>query len=321
MRASFDWPLETLKTYRGTNPRPTDFDEYWTNALAEMHGLDGYVVIEAADFQTPIARCEHLWFTGVGGARIHAKLLRPRQQTTPGPAVLLFHGYTMDSGNWFEKLGWVAAGFTVAALDCRGQAGLSEDNGQVRGWTHNGQIVRGMENDDPHKLYYRAVYLDTAQLAAIIANLPEVDETRMGAMGYSQGGGLTLACAALESRLSRIVPVYPFLTDYQRAYEVDAEPSAYEEITQWFKRRDPLHKREAAIFERLGYIDVQHFAERISAETHLILGLQDTYCPPSTQFAAYNKIAAPKQMTIYPDFGHDKLPRANDIAFQFLSQL
>ena len=25
-----DLPLEELKVYKGTNPRPSDFDEYWT---------------------------------------------------------------------------------------------------------------------------------------------------------------------------------------------------------------------------------------------------------------------------------------------------
>ena len=53
----------------------------------------------------------------------------------PHPAVLLFHGYTGNSGDWSDKLGYVSEGFTVAALDCRGQAGLSEDRGQCD-WKH-----------------------------------------------------------------------------------------------------------------------------------------------------------------------------------------
>lgn len=35
-----DMPLEQLKTYEGTNPRPADFDEYWERALAEMRTVD-----------------------------------------------------------------------------------------------------------------------------------------------------------------------------------------------------------------------------------------------------------------------------------------
>ena len=44
----------------------------------------------------------------------------------------------------------------------------------------------------------------------------------------------------------------------------------------------------------------------------------DTICPPSTQFAAYNKITAPKEMAIYPDFGHENYPGFDDLAAQFL---
>ncbi|MCB0062715.1 MAG: acetylxylan esterase, partial [Caldilineaceae bacterium] len=69
----FDMPFEKLHTYEGTNPRPADFDEYWDRGLAEMNALDPQIEIVPAEFQTPFARCSHLYFTGVGGARIHAK--------------------------------------------------------------------------------------------------------------------------------------------------------------------------------------------------------------------------------------------------------
>jgi cephalosporin-C deacetylase len=47
----------------------------------------------------------------------------------------------------------------------------------------------------------------------------------------------------------------------------------------------------------------------------------DTVCPPSTQFAAYNKITADKSLEIYPDFGHEALPGHPDRIFQFLAGL
>ena len=34
------------------------------------------------------------------------------------------------------------------------------------------------------------------------------------------------------------------------------------------------------IFTRLGYIDVQHLAPRITAETRMAVGLMDEICPP-----------------------------------------
>ena len=50
-------------------------------------------------------------------------------------------------------------------------------------------------------------------------------------------------------------------------------------------------------------------------------GLMDTTCPPSTQFAMYNKITAPKSVLIYPDFGHENLNGNDDKVFEFLSTL
>ncbi len=320
MPLSFDMPYEELLTYEGTNPKPTDFDSYWDAALAEMHAVDPQVELTSAEFQTSFADCHNLTFTGVGGARVHAQLLQPRGQTEPGPALLFFHGYTMNAGDWAHKLAYVAAGFTVAALDCRGQGGISEDVGGVWGSTINGHLVRGLENP-PEKMLMRDVYLDTAELARIVMNLPLVDADRVAATGASQGGGLTIACAALEPRIKRAAPIYPFLTDYQRAYEADLASGAYHEIVSWFRRRDPRHLRETEIFTQLGYIDVQHLAPRISAEVLMACGLADEICPPSTQFAAYNKISSSKQLTIYPDHAHEHLPGIDDLIFSFLADL
>jgi cephalosporin-C deacetylase len=44
----------------------------------------------------------------------------------------------------------------------------------------------------------------------------------------------------------------------------------------------------------------------------------DTICPASTQFAMYNKITAPKNIVIYPDFGHETLQGFNDKVMQFM---
>ncbi len=313
----FDMPYESLKTYPGTNPRPPDFDDYWETALAEMRGVAPEVSLTPADFQTPFAECFHLRFTGVNGARVHVKFLRPREIAAPGPALLLFHGYSGDSGDWADKLAYVAAGFAVAALDCRGQGGLSEDAGGVRGNTLHGHIIRGLE-DDPAKLLYRSIFLDTAQLAGIVMGMETVDAGRIGATGASQGGGLTLACAALEPRIRRAAPVFPFLSDYRRVWDIDQDVDAYAELREWFRRFDPRHARKDEVFTKLGYIDIQHLAPRIRAEVIMGVGLMDTICPPSTQFAVYNKITSPKSLQVYPDFGHEHLPGLNDTIFQFM---
>jgi cephalosporin-C deacetylase len=125
----------------------------------------------------------------------------------------------------------------------------------------------------------------------------------------------------LEPRIRRAAPIFPFLCDYQRVWEMDLAVSAYEELKTFFRNFDPRHEREAEIFTRLGYIDNQHLAPRIRANTLMFVGLMDTVCPPSTQFAAYNRISSEKNLVIYPDFGHEGLPGAPDRIFDFMAGL
>jgi cephalosporin-C deacetylase len=316
----FDMSMDQLKTYQGINPKPDDFDAFWDAGLAEIRALDPQVEIIPADFQTPYARCSHLYFTGTGGARVHAKLLQPTRADGPHPAVLMFHGYSGSSGDWMDKLGYVAMGYTVAALDCRGQGGRSEDTGGVPGWTLRGHIVRGLDGT-PEQLHFRHIFLDTALLARIVMDMPDVDERHVGATGGSQGGALTLVCASLEPRIKRAAPTFPFLCDYLRVWRIDQAKDAYAELQEYFRKFDPMHEREEAIFRRLGYIDVQYLCPRIRAEIFMGVSLMDTVCPPSTQFAAFNKISAPKSLAIYPDYGHEALPGHPDRIFQFLSAL
>ena len=64
-----------------------------------------------------------------------------------------------------------------------------------------------------------------------------------------------------------------------------------------------------------------HLAPRIQADVQMAVGLMDTVCPPSTQFAAYNKITSPKDLRIYHDYRHENLPGNSDATFQFMMGL
>ncbi|HBG26172.1 MAG: acetylesterase [Planctomycetes bacterium GWF2_41_51] len=316
-----DMPLDQLKTYQGRNPRPADFDDYWNNALNTMNEIDPKIELVKSDFQVPSAECFDLWFTGVDNARIHAQYLRPKNTPKKQPAIIFFHGYSGNAGDWSNKLQYLALGYSCAALDCRGQGGLSEDTGGVKGNTFKGQIIRGLDDPNPHKLLFRNIYLDTAELTKIVSNMPEVDPARIGVIGGSQGGGLALACASLSPNVKKVVSFYPFLSDYKRVWEMDLAKDAYDELKMYFRFFDPQHKREDEIFTKLGYIDVQHLAPRIKGHVRMVTGMMDTICPPSSQFAAYNKITSKKEVIIYPDFGHENLAGANDETLQFMLSL
>jgi len=316
-----DKPLADLKEYYGISPRPSDFNEYWDTALAELDATDPAPKLErSTEIDPRNAEAFDLWFTGVGGARIYAKYLRPKKREGKLPAILHFHGYTGNSGEWADKLNYVGEGFVAAALDCRGQGGKSEDSGAVKGNTHHGHIIRGLD-DAPEKLLFRSIFLDTAQLARVVMSFEEVDATRVATFGGSQGGALSLVCAALEPRIKKCVSVFPFLSDYRRTWEMDLCKDAYAELRTFFRHFDPLHQREDEIFNKLGYIDIKNLTPRIKADVLMAITLMDTICPPSTQFAAFNNISAKKESVVYPDYGHEGLPAFGDRAFGFLRDL
>ena len=315
-----DMPLHKLQQFQGRNPRPEDIDEFWDASVAEMEALgNGCELVEAA-FQVPGMTCYDMYYTGVCGARIHARVVIPKSDK-PLPAVCQFHGYTGKAPEFSALLGWAAAGFVIAAMDCRGQGGESEDVGGVKGNTYQGHIIRGLYEGDPKKLLFRHIFLDAAQLARIVMALPQVDAAKVGAFGGSQGGGLTLACAALTPTLNRAAPVHPFLCDYLRVWEMDMDKDAYAELRTYFRHYDPLHEHEAELFILLGYIDNQHIAHRIRAKVLWATGLLDSVCPPSSQYAAYNKLTCEKRMFIYPDFKHETLPGNGDRTMQFMLEM
>jgi len=318
-----DLSLPELKQYKGLNEKPTDFDDFWDENVKKLNEMPLNYEMKLASFQTKHAECYDLYFEGVGGALIYCQLLKPKNlsKEKKSPGIAMFHGYHGSSGDWFDKVSYVAEGFTVLAMDCRGQGGKSEDNLQVKGTTLRGHIIRGLEEEDPHKLYYRHVFLDTVQTARILASFAWVDETKLGAFGASQGGALAVACAALEPTIAKVLPVYPFLSDYRRAFSLDVKQSAYEELHDFFRRFDPFHEQEAKYFTTLGYIDIQHLASRIKADVLFVATLEDPICPPSTQFAAYNNIQSPKELLVYHDYGHEHLPQLSDQAYLFFAEL
>lgn len=313
-----DMSVKEMENYLGTNPRPKDFDEYWSKALVEMQTIDAQVVMKKADFAAPTVECYDVWFIGNNGAKIYAKHLRPKNIVGKIPAVLRFHGYSADSGDWVSHLHYAASGVAVFALDVRGQGGKSQDIGGVNGSTWHGHIVRGLLEENPQKLFFRDIFLDTVRLAQIAMDMDYIDETKVYTCGGSQGGALAIACAALEPRIAKVASVYPFLCDYKRVWDMDLDEQAYVELKEYFRKFDPRHEKEYEIFEKLGYIDLQNLAERIEGKVLMFTGLMDEACPPSTQYAVYNKLRCEKKHILYPDYGHEWLKDAEDIMFQFL---
>ena len=315
-----DMSVDELFKYGGSTPCPKDIDEYWDAALAEMNSVEYNAEFIKNNFPSKCADMYDLYYTGTKNARIYAKVAVPKNIEGKIPAVLMFHGLSGSSGDWHDMLAYASQGYLVAFMDARGQGGKSEDVGGVKGTTYTTPFTRGLDGDK-HNLLMRDVFLDTALLAKIIMNLDYVDETRIATTGGSQGGGLGVACACLVPEIKKCAPRVPYLSDYKRVYEMDLNKDAYEGLRYYFRHFDPTHEREDEIFEKLGYIDIQNLAKRMKAELFMTTGLMDTICPPSTQFAMYNKVTSKKTVDLYPEYGHETQKGVLDRIFEFFSDL
>ena len=315
-----DMSVEKLYAYQGRNPRPADFDEFWNKSLAEMNAIDPQVTFTPVDYASKTMECFELRFTSTKGARLFARFVRPKNFEGKLPAILKFHGLSGNGGCWSDLTKYAAEGFVVASLDSRGQGGLSEDVGGAAGTTYTTPFTRGLDGP-PEGLLIRDLFLDTAMLARVVMNLDYIDKRRVGTLGGSQGGALSIACAALVPEIKLCAANFPYYADYKRVWEMDLAKGAYEGLRYYFRWFDPAHEREDEIFEKLGYIDIQFLAPRIRAKVMMTTCLMDTTCPPSTQFAAYNKMTCEKSVVFYPDFAHELPITHADCTMKFLSEL
>ncbi|WP_303973758.1 acetylxylan esterase [Streptococcus merionis] len=304
--------------YRGSQCKPADFDVFWARALEEVDQLGFDYQLRPASFTSPIAECFELIFSTVNGSTIVCQLLKPKVIIDKCPVLFQFHGYHTNVGDWSDKLTFVALGYIVVAMDVPGQGGASQDYSQTSGGTLKGHLIRGVE-DGPENLFYKQVYQAIYQLTRIVASMTEVNSQRFYSYGVSQGGALALVCASLCSQVRVCFVQYPFLSDFREAYGLQAEQSAYEELPYYFRFRDPLHEMEETIFKTLDYIDIQYLVPQIKAKVFWGMALEDRICHPKTQFAVYNQLQTEKELLFYPEFGHEYLPKFNDMMHQKLS--
>ena len=137
---------------------------------------------------------------------------------------------------------------------------------------------------DHHTYAYRGFYVDTWRGIDFSLSRPEVDPTRIGVTGTSQGGGLTICTAAMRPEPPRQrVPLPLWLLD---AIEL-THTYPYEEINDYL-RQHPDSRPE--VEETLAYFDGLNFADRITCPIIVNIGLQDNVCPPETGYALFNRI-------------------------------
>lgn len=299
---TLDWPLERLIEFRPPHTRESDFDAFWRDALDELAQVPVAGSLSRLEYPCANVEAYRLDYAACRGQTVTGWYLLPPaalRQSARIPAVAVFHGYGGSRGRVTEHLHWVLQGYAVLAVDVRGQAGDTPDWSVPTGGQMTGRMTQGIH--DPHHYYYRGVYQDALRAVQWLRTRAEVDPDRVIATGNSQGGGLTLAVAALDQQLAAAMPDVPFLCHFRRA--VDAHTAGpYGELVEYMKRR-PEHV--ATVFRTLSYFDNINLAGSIRCPVLCSVALLDPICPPSTVFAAYNQIAGPKEIRIYPYNGHE----------------
>ncbi len=292
----YDFSLKDLRAYHSDVVTPPDFDAFWQRTLAETRSVPLAASFAPHESGLKLVEVFDVTFAGFGGHPVKAWLTLPRKRTGPLPCVVKFIGYGGGRGFPQDHLLWPAAGYAVLVMDTRGQGSTwsKGDTADPVGSdpAHPGFMTRGIL--DPETYYYRRVFTDGVRAIETARSHPAIDGGRIAVIGGSQGGGISIAVAALEPAVKALMPDVPFLCDFPRAVTVTPR-DPFPEISRFLAiHRDSVER----VFNTLNYFDGVHFARRIDKAAALFsVALMDTICPPSTIFAAFNAVAS-KDKTI-----------------------
>ncbi|GGL74047.1 acetylxylan esterase [Curtobacterium citreum] len=307
-----DLPLDQLRAYRPEVRRPADLDAFWADTIAEARAAGAGTAPVTTPAETPVTALDvqDLTFPGFGGDPVRAWVSRPAGTADQDlPVVVEFLGYGGGRGLPGERVSWALAGFVHVVMDTRGQGsgwGSGGDTPDPHGSVPHvgGWMASGV--DAPANHYYRRVFTDAVRLVEAVRTLPGVDVDRIALTGGSQGGGITLAAAALvEAHVGPLVAVLPdvaFLCDWEHGTAVAVGGPYLELATHLSVHRDDVDR----VWDTVAYFDGVHFAERISAPALFSVALMDDVVPPRTTFAAYNALgSADREIAVYPYNGHE----------------
>lgn len=309
-----DLPLAQLRDYRPPRTAEPDFDAFWQETLRRGAELPLNPTVEPVAYPVDRLTISRAFYDGWGGARICGWYLVPK---TAGmhPALVFYHGYGGSKGAVADYLGWALQGYAVLAVDVRGQSGESTDPGVYPGGHVKGWMTKGIT--DYHHYYYRGAFVDCIRALDFLAAQADIDMQRVGVVGTSQGGGLSIAVAALDPRPTAAMAGVPYLCHYRQALTItDQQP--YGEISQYCR---VYPDREELVYRTLSYFDGMNLASLARCPILVSVGLQDIICPPSTVFATYNQLgSAIKSLSIFPYNGHEGNPAHFEERFAWARQ-
>jgi cephalosporin-C deacetylase len=287
-------PKDVQTDYQSKVTKPTDFEAFWQGVQqqAEAIPLAAEVVPDLLRTSADVEVFQ-VFYDSLDRVRIAAWYCRPTRRAERTPAILFLPGYQMDPPIPKE---WARQGYIALSVAPRGKLRSTRqfNPGYPNLLTYN--LV------DRHTYAYRGFYVDTWRGIDFLLSRPEVDPTRLGVTGTSQGGGLTICTAAMRPEIRAAAAGAPYLCGFMDAIEL-THTYPYEEINDYLRQ---YPDRRAAVEETLAYFDGLNFADQITCPIIVNIGLQDNVCPPETGYALFNKIAATdKRLYTYDGHGHD----------------
>jgi cephalosporin-C deacetylase len=220
------------------------------------------------------------------------------------PAVLAVPGYGGDKPIPYHL---VTSGFAVLTLFPRAQGE------SAREWQLESGTKLTYRIADKEKYYYRGAYMDCLRGLDFLCSREELDSSRLGMWSRSQGGGLTLATAALDFRLQVAVAEEPFLCNFPVSIDISTKP--YRELGEYLSQNPGMRQ---AMLDTLAYFDTLNLAEMVRCPTLFDVGLADQVCPYSTVMPVFEKIPGPKAIHVYPDLDHNPCTDFNAHAMGWL---
>lgn len=275
---------ETKKLQKPLTRQP-DFAAYWMATLISLSRIPLDIRIKEISTAKGI-RLSEVTISSLNLVAVRGWLEEPMG---PGryPAVLRVPGY----GGSMESLG-MFTDRVVFSFNPRGH-GNSQDT--VKGKPEDFWL-RGL--DDKAGYFYQGAYMDCVRAMDFLVQHRSVDASRIAVWGGSQGGGLAFATAALSSNVALCLADIPFLCDWDGYFKLSEWP----EMESWIC--DASNRSWQTTLKTLSYFDTMNLAGRIRCPVKMGIGLQDDVCPPSTSFAAFNRVRGHREYNNYPTHGH-----------------
>jgi cephalosporin-C deacetylase-like acetyl esterase len=295
-----------------TVENPADFDAFWARAKEELAKLPiDARLTPKPDLSTAKADVYQVSLQNVGSdpagaSRFYGILAVPTAEgkfpavmNPPGAGVRPYRGLVDLAGKGFITLQVGIHGIPV-------DLPLEVYDSLRAGAFDSGRGYATFNLDDPERYYYRRVYLGCLRANDFLVKHPKWDGKSLVVTGGSQGGALTIVTAGLDPRVTALAAYYPALSD-MTGY-VKGRAGGWPHI---FREEKDGHRTPAKI-RTAGYYDVVNFARRVKAPGLYSWGWNDETCPPTSTYAAYNVVSAPKQLLLALETGHFTVPEQTE---------